>query len=151
MMYRTHALFGFLIGLLIYGLGFNAAVPLLIVTIAALIPDLDTPMSFLGRRLKIVSYPLKFFFEHRGFTHSFLFLLGLFFIGRLFFPQYIAALLIGCFSHIFLDCLTKDGVRLVWPFEFKLRGFLRTDGLFEKVFFVGMIMLVIGLIWKNTI
>ena len=61
MMYKTHAVFGLLIGLLIYGLSFGSLIPILIITTSTSIPDIDTPMSFLGRRLKIVSYPLKLF------------------------------------------------------------------------------------------
>ena len=57
MMYRTHALFGFLIGLLIYGLDLDSLILVLLVMAGALIPDLDTSVSFLGRRLKIISYP----------------------------------------------------------------------------------------------
>ena len=58
MMYKTHAVFGLLIGLLIYGLSFGSLIPILIITTSTWIPDFDTPMSFLGRRLKVISYPL---------------------------------------------------------------------------------------------
>ena len=140
MMYRTHALFGFLIGLLIYGLDLDSLILVLLVMAGALIPDLDTSVSFLGRRLKIISYPLKLFFTHRGFTHSLFFMLIAASIGMRFFPGHYIAMLVGIVSHVLLDCLTRDGVRVLWPFQFKLRGFLRTNGLFEKVFFIGMIM-----------
>jgi len=76
---------------------------LFLVTVAALIPDLDHSGSFLGRFL-----PLRLPLRHRGFTHSLAatLLLGLFAP----FP-----IVLGYFLGWFLDMFTINGVQLFWP------------------------------------
>ncbi len=156
MLWKTHLAFGLLLGLLIkeyVGSSFSW-LNVAIIGFAALLPDVDTPMSFIGRRAKIISYPLKLFFEHRGFTHSFLFMGVIAAIGLWVFPEYNAyfiAVVIGILAHVFLDCLTKDGVRLLWPFRFRLKGWLRTGGVVERIFFWGVVALIVYLVAKNTI
>ncbi|MBV9748546.1 MAG: metal-dependent hydrolase, partial [Acetobacteraceae bacterium] len=41
-----------------------------------LLPDLDHPRSWVGRRLRVLSRPLAAAFGHRGATHSLLAVLG---------------------------------------------------------------------------
>ena len=149
MLWKTHLAFGLLLGLVIKEYAFSSFSWWIvgIIGFAALLPDIDTPMSFIGKRMKVVSYSLKLFFEHRGLTHSFLFMLIIGIFGFAFFPEYNAyfiAVLFGIFAHVFLDCLTKEGVRLFWPFGFRIRGWLRTGGLVESVGFWVILIGILG-------
>ncbi|RMF47869.1 MAG: hypothetical protein D6750_08535 [Bacteroidetes bacterium] len=75
---------------------------LFLVTVSALIPDIDHSGSFLGRFLRLR------WFRHRGFTHSLAatLLLGLFAP----FP-----IVLGYFLGWFLDMFTVAGVQIFWP------------------------------------
>ena len=136
MLGRTHAACGLLIGLLVYKY-FNANLFLFIgvLIIAALLPDLDEPGSKLGRRVKPMAYVIKFLFGHRTITHNLFFIAAIAFLVWWFFGVYGWALAIGGGSHLLLDGLTKNGVRFLWPLNVKISGFVKTGGLFEKVFF----------------
>ena len=47
------------------------AVPLVAsAALGALLPDIDESNSLIGRKLKVLSYPIKWIFGHRGITHS---------------------------------------------------------------------------------
>ncbi|XOD70202.1 MAG: metal-dependent hydrolase [Sodalis sp. (in: enterobacteria)] len=90
--------------------------------LTCLLPDIDHPQSFLGKRLKWLSMPIAKVFGHRGVTHSFFAIAGysiLFFSGL--FSQVripvdlIHAMIVGYISHIFADALTPAGVPLLWP------------------------------------
>lgn len=91
------------------------------VLVGSLLPDIDHPKSFLGRRLLLFSKPLNKWVGHRTLTHSLLTL------GTLFYLSYetwgfiplITGLFTGCLSHIFLDSLTNNGVALLYPLSKK--------------------------------
>lgn len=88
------------------------------VVLGALLPDIDHPQSYLGRRLKILSVPIHRIFGHRGFTHSPLSLLILGGIMAVFWaknPLLFAGILIGYFSHLLGDMLTPMGIPLLYP------------------------------------
>jgi len=53
---------------------------------------------------------------------------------------------VGYVSHLFLDCLTRGGVRLFWPLKFKVKGFVKSGGIVEQVIFVLLLLGDIGLI-----
>jgi len=53
---------------------------------------------------------------------------------------------VGYVSHLFLDCWTKSGVRLFWPFRYKIKGFVRSGGVIEDVVFVLLLLVDIGLV-----
>lgn len=96
--------------------------------------DIDEPNSYIGRKLFFISYPfkilnlaiifiislftknksLKRIFEHRGFTHMFIFPLIIFFIGS-FFQGSINICIIffafGVFTHQLGDLITNTGIR----------------------------------------
>lgn len=94
----------------------------LVAAAAGLAPDLDTPQSWAGGRLKIVSVPLGAIFGHRGITHSIL-AVGLCLWGAVSlvghggsWENYILApFAVGYISHIFADMLNPSGVPLFWP------------------------------------
>ncbi len=91
----------------------------------SLVPDLDHPLSFIGRVFFPISIPLNRWLGHRGPFHSF-WLWGLvavlgwwwrpaFFIGT------------GALLHIFADCATIAGVRAMAPWSQKLFVFFKRE------------------------
>lgn len=103
-------------------LGHTAADPAALALVAAgsLLPDLDHPKSWVGRRLPFISRPLSALVGHRGPTHSLLAIASCLILVQ----QHLMArsislpLVIGYLSHLGADLLTPNGLRLAWP----LRG-----------------------------
>ena len=91
------------------------------VFLGSLLPDIDEPKSFIGRRFAFLSIPLKILgIKHRTITHYFLFPLFLFFIGY-FCTGYIQIILyglsFGVLMHDVGDMLTKGGIKgFFYPF-----------------------------------
>ncbi len=83
----------------------------------ALLPDIDHPQSWVGRRTRPVSTTLAAALGHRGITHSALAVVGL--TALLLYGGYrqvtVAALAVGYLSHLAADMLTPRGLRLAWP------------------------------------
>jgi membrane-bound metal-dependent hydrolase YbcI (DUF457 family) len=116
----THVTFAEFVYLLLLT---TAGVPLsainaALIALAALLPDIDTGGSIIGRILPFLSSRLERRFGHRTLTHSLLFLVGLAVvalpIGLLGEGRY-ACLLVGVASHPFLDTMNVNGVRLFYP------------------------------------
>ncbi|MBW2972622.1 metal-dependent hydrolase [Candidatus Woesearchaeota archaeon] len=136
MMLKTHLAFGFLVA--IAALHFmkpeNQLLFAFIILIGAAFPDIDHPKSRLGQ----MAWPLSWFFEHRGFFHSFIataLLTCLLFLvsGSM---LYSIAFLLGYASHIFADSLTTSGIGPLHPLmKFRLRGALHTGAFYEYAFF----------------
>lgn len=84
----------------------------------ALLPDVDTTMSGLGKFIKPLSRLLERRFGHRTITHS---LLGMLIVAVVTYP--LAAvnvntwlfLLLGFASHLILDTVNVIGVPLLYP------------------------------------
>jgi len=83
---------------------------------AALIPDLDSRQSTLGRALPFLSGPLEYRFGHRTLTHSLLAqaILGSLAWALLPFGHFLA-LVAGWVSHTLADMMTPSGVVWLWP------------------------------------
>lgn len=110
---------------------------------ACLLPDIDHPQSWLGRKIKFISVPISRFFGHRSITHSFvaiflyIHLINNNFLLKIFPYDIMEAFIISYIGHIIADCLTPSGVPLLWPFFFRLRiPIIRTHkkNLYEKFF-----------------
>lgn len=87
----------------------------------SLLPDIDHPKSWAGRRLRPVSTLIATVFGHRGVTHSLLALVGCWAALRYGtgVPRaWVAPVVVGYLSHLLADLLTPGGLRLAWP----LRG-----------------------------
>ncbi len=87
----------------------------------SLLPDVDHPKSWAGRRLRPVSNLVAAVFGHRGVTHSLLALVGCWAALRYGtgVPRaWVAPMVVGYLSHLLADLLTPGGLRLAWP----LRG-----------------------------
>jgi len=142
MLFKTHLAFALLIALVLLFLNINP-VFIIVFVIAALLPDIDSPFSKIGKKVKIVNY----LFAHRGFFHS-LFALLIFTILLYFFDVFIAtAFFSGYFLHLLLDSFTKQGIFLFYPLSTKKsKGKLGAGGLLENIFFFITLFLLIVLL-----
>jgi inner membrane protein len=83
----------------------------------ALLPDIDHPRSWVGRRARPLSTVIAAGLGHRGITHSAIAVLALAALvahaggGR----GVSSALAVGYLSHLAADLLTPRGLRLAWP------------------------------------
>lgn len=82
--------------------------------IGAVMPDIDHPGSFIGRRLKFISVPISAVFGHRGITHSLIPLVAVWFVFSDSIPYWTLWLSFGYLMHLVGDYLT-EGVPLLWP------------------------------------
>ncbi|MED1204563.1 metal-dependent hydrolase [Heyndrickxia acidicola] len=145
---KTHVLGGAAAGLLYLSVN-SANDPLLFVSscaVGALIPDIDHTGSTLGRKIPLLDNVISGLFGHRTFTHSLLFL----FLAFLLFKfthwniDFEFGILIGMFSHMVLDALTKEGIQFLWPLKIRIRIPLgiRTGGPLEKVFMLALVLYI---------
>lgn len=144
MMFWTHlafALFFYCLIVQISGTSFSFAIAL-VLCLGALLPDIDSPSSFLGKHVRIGIT------KHRGFLHSIFGILIFSLAAVLFFTFfkisqiYTIALAAGCFLHLSADSLTPSGIRWLWQGG-HIKGFIRTGSLGETIIFV---LLCIGCI-----
>ncbi len=140
---RTHAFTGLFVGLVFVSTLNTTLVDkfiIVLVTIfASLFPDIDSPKSTLGRKVKIIGILTK----HRGIMHSILPLIGTvilinYFVGL----NYAFAFAIGFASHILLDLITKEGIYF-FPFGIHIRGPVRVGGFLEYIFLLVQIFLMV--------
>jgi len=127
----THLIFGFLVGT-IFIKYFGSSSPLIfmiLVLLGSLLPDIDHPNSKLGKFVK----PIGWVVEHRGFFHSLLFLFLITLVSISFFKQPYA-LPLGALSHLISDSFTKQGIKVFFPFKFRLNGFIVTGSIVENLF-----------------
>jgi len=115
----------------------------------ALLPDIDHPKSWVGKRVWPVSWLCSRLFGHRGLTHSLIAVIAcIAVLLREDLPVGVTApLVVGYLSHLAADLLTPGGLRLTWP----LRGtwalpLCRTGSPFEPL----VVALVLSWAWGNT-
>ena len=144
MMYYTHVVFGIFVSLISidYFHIKNKVIFLLIVLFFSLLPDVDESRSKIGRKNKLISKTIGFIFGHRGIFHTIYIPLVLFVLLNLINFEIAFACLIGYFSHLFLDALTKNGIRPFYPlFNLKIKGFFKTNSIIEKLFFLALVFI----------
>lgn len=148
MLAKTHILGGVAAGLGTATI--TTADPFIITAAAAagaLIPDICHTGSTIGKKLPLLSKVISLMFGHRTFTHSLLFL-GLAAWLLIWLPLHIDVMLgiiVGMASHLILDGMTKNGIKLFYPLKTTIRSPIpiRTGGPFEKLFFVALAVLSI--------
>jgi len=144
MLFRTHVLFAIAIFLIavpfiepIWGIPF-----LILISIGSKIPDIDTPNSNIGKKIRPISNLINVIFKHRGFFHSLIFII---IVGIILFltkiPQPLTiALLLGYLSHLLLDLFSDKKHGIFWPFQIKFKGPIKTASISESVLFVALII-----------
>ena len=142
MIFKTHVVISLLVALLVFPLfSLNKGIFLLIFLFAALLPDIDSPYSFFGRRIKVIGW----IFRHRGIFHSFFMLAALSaVVWVLFNPLYALVFGLGYLAHLLIDMLTYKGIYLFYPLKYRIKGFIKTNSLSEKIIFV--VCLVAGFV-----
>jgi inner membrane protein len=145
----THILFSvnfYLICLNLNLLNFNL-LGIIILIAATLLPDIDVETSRLGKRFKVISFA----FTHRGFFHSMLFFVFGYLILYYSNVFYLVEFSIGYLGHVLLDSINYGGVMFFWPLPFKVKGFIKTNSLTEKLlrlfFFVSSSILFLFLLY----
>lgn len=150
MMYYTHLAFGLLVSLLYlnYFNIKNEILFILVVVFFSIFPDIDETRSKIGRKNKLISKTINFFFGHRGIIHTIYIPLILFIIFNFINYEIAIASLIGYFSHLFLDALTKRGIKPLYPiFNKRINGPVRTGSFLEKIFFLIVAFLALLLVF----
>jgi len=146
MQLRTHLAIGIFFALMLAKYFENKWVFILMVLIGTIIPDLDSSYSSFGRFL--IFRPFQFFIKHRGLIHSFTFAVLLSLIFYFFWNVGWLGFFIGYSAHLIADCFTKSGVRVFWPLDFKVKGFLRTGGVVDELLFIILVIINLILIVK---
>jgi inner membrane protein len=139
MMYYTHLAFGVLVSLL--SLTFfnikNKIIFIVLVIFFSIFPDIDEERSWIGRKNKLISKIVNLIFGHRGFFHSIYIPILLFLILLAINIESGLAVFMGYLSHIFVDALTKSGIRPYYPIiNTKIHGFIKTNSFSEKILFL---------------
>jgi len=85
--------------------------------LGSLLPDIDHPKSWLGKRLRPLSSTIAAALGHRGITHSATAVAACAWVlshgGA---PRWVVdPLAVGYLSHLAADMLTPSGLRLAWP------------------------------------
>jgi inner membrane protein len=122
------------------------AVSLALAIGGALLPDIDHPSSWVGRRARIVSRPLAAMLGHRGFTHSILAVVGCAMLLRWHGVHrgIVAPVVVGYLSHLGADLLTSSGLRLAWPLQRRFAFPLCRTGSPAESFIVAGLIIWVG-------
>lgn len=138
MLFRTHIVFSLAIYFL---LSYYMVMPwhvLIFVLLATAFVDIDIRSSTAGNRWYL--RPLQWFTRHRGMLHSLIVGLLLSLIIASVSQWAGFGFFVGYMSHLLLDCFTKSGIALFWPFSWKIKGFVRSGGIVEQVVFVLLLL-----------
>lgn len=108
--------------------------------LGALLPDIDHPQSWAGRKMRVVSVPLSLLVGHRGITHSAVAVLAALAVLLVMGMGWVAApVAVGYLSHLLADGLTPSGVPLLWPSRRRFTlNLCRTGGIAEIVIVAGI-------------
>ncbi|MFC3124058.1 metal-dependent hydrolase [Pseudoroseomonas globiformis] len=126
-----------------------APLPLAVAALGALMPDIDHPSSWVGKRCRPFSLLLTRLLGHRGATHSLLAAAACFWLLlRPELPLTLSApFVVGYLSHLGADLLTPGGLRLAWP----LKGtwslpLCRTGSAFEPL----LVAIILSWAWSGA-
>ncbi len=134
MIKRTHLVIGLAFALLFLPHVNNKLVFFPIVLLCALLPDIDTPSSYLGHNK--IFRPLQWVAEHRGALHSFSLCIVASIALAFIFPILALPFFLGYSSHLVSDSFTQEGITPFWPWKKVSRGFVRTGGSTEYSIFI---------------
>lgn len=146
MLARTHLVTVLFFLLLFFPSVSNPILFFSVAIISAILPDIDTPTSKIGH-YKIFR-PLNFFTKHRGFFHSFTFLLLISILIFFSYKEILIPFVFGYSLHLILDAITIQGIIPFYPAKFKVRGLIKTGGIIESVIFWIFLIADLVLIFK---
>ena len=144
MLFRTHVVFG---AFVYFVLSYFVYMPLFVlgfVLLGSVFVDVDVEGSRFGNRWYF--RPLQWMVRHRGVFHSLFFGVFVSLVVGSFSLWGGFGFFVGYVSHLFLDCWTKRGVVLFWPFKYRVRGFIRSGGVVEDVVFVLFLLVDVVLV-----
>lgn len=120
MMYKSHLTVSACVAIPVLSV-FNeiTVVSLAGVALGSLLPDIDTPKSYIGRRLYPIAYILNKQFEHRGLIHSLIPVVALAILGLLFHSIFLATMALGFLLHLVEDGFSLSGIRWLQPIKKK--------------------------------
>jgi inner membrane protein len=121
------------------------AATIAVVGVGALLPDIDSPESTINSWIPPLRL-LTLFFKHRGILHTVFIPIILTLIGFVY-PQvnhWLLALSIGYWSHLAADCMTVQGLFVLYPVPFKVHLLpyglrISTGGIVEHILMLGLI------------
>ncbi|MGX2982386.1 metal-dependent hydrolase [Helicobacter sp. 23-1045] len=127
-----------------------------LILLGSLLPDIDEPKSFIGRKFPLISRIFSISFSHRGFTHFLIFPLIFVVVGAVLAHEIITpcffALSYGIFLHQIGDMMTISGIpHYFFPISRKkavlLPQFLRfrTGSIAEKIILICILTPLIAL------
>ena len=151
MLARTHASVALALSLFLADRYSLSIYFILTAVLFSLLPDLDTPKSFIGRRIWPLSWLIKLIVGHRTLFHA-VWLWAITII--LVYPLNKAVALgigVGYITHLLLDSLTRSGVQLFFPLAYRIRGPLKTGRIVEGVLFLSTLMIAVFLAVENFI
>ncbi|HLD11001.1 MAG TPA: metal-dependent hydrolase [Candidatus Nanoarchaeia archaeon] len=144
MLFRTHLLFGIFISLIITKTYNPSLLFCFLIIFASTLPDIDSSKSKIS--IPFISNFIERVFGHRGILHSIYPLL--FFLFLSIYSFYFLAIFIGYASHILIDCLTKEGIRILYPIiNIKISGFIKTNSFLENLFLILLFLATLLLIF----
>ncbi|WP_297988389.1 metal-dependent hydrolase [Anoxybacillus sp.] len=157
MRYHTH-----IVSSLAIGTGIAAYTPVSFtiayaagLTLGSLLPDIDEPNSYIGRRSFGVAKQVNKAFGHRGFTHSLLAWGAITTVLLLqHFSPFTLGLCLGYAFHVLADYCSSQGVPLLWPFSKKRYRFVityRTSSFLETLLFYCFLVLFIYFLTNGAI
>jgi len=136
MLIRTHLAISFLVILFLIDFvdgNYQKFIFIFFVFISTFLPDIDSKNSQLGRFF--IFRPFQFFVKHRDFVHSFLFMILIGSFIFLFSKIAFYGFAVGFGLHLIADCFNISGIRIFYPLKFKIKGFVKTNGILEWVIF----------------
>ncbi|MDX8376872.1 MAG: metal-dependent hydrolase [Mariprofundales bacterium] len=95
----------------------NIFIIIIMSIIGSLLPDIDHGGSIISRKLTWLNKLISPLLSHRGLTHSGLVIAGWFWLLYSYDSLVFIGLCTGYISHIFMDMLTINGIKLFYPFK----------------------------------
>jgi inner membrane protein len=120
-------------------------IALALATAGSLLPDIDHPHSWVGRRVWMIARPLAATIGHRGLTHSVIAVIACCLLLRWHGVSraILVPLTVGYLSHLGADLLTPSGLRLAWPLQRRYAiPLCRTGSRGEAVIVAGLMIWV---------
>lgn len=150
MTYKTHFVGGICAGAVVSSVinVESIAVPAFIIAsaVASLVPDVDIKGSKMNNKMGIVGKAVSATSNHRGFYHTPILYIVLYFLMGIVLPESIAfGFLVGAMSHLVLDTFNSKGIMWFWPItrkHFHIAS-IRTRTAGESAFMVVMVVVTV--------